>query len=115
MESWIFQLVIPKAGFSGLEGGTGKSSDFPSHFLSSVQRLMPENHFDSIFPRICPGKHFALRPPFLDILCTLTAFDIEPPAGQTIEVKYHEVAIRCVIIPIFTLLVLRRGLIRGIF
>jgi len=38
---------------------------------------------------------------FLNISCTLAVFDIEPPAGQTIEAKYHEASIRCVIVLIF--------------
>ena len=38
---------------------------------------------------------------FLNMSCTLAVFDIEPPAGQTIEVKYHEASVRCVMIPIF--------------
>jgi hypothetical protein len=113
MGSWILRSVIQKAGFSGLEGGT---YIFLSHFLLNVQRLTPEIPFDSIFPRICPGKHFALRTLFLDISCTLAAFDIESPAGQPIKVEFHEAAIRCVMVLIFTLV--PRGessLIHGFF
>lgn len=40
---------------------------------------------------------------FLNMSCTLAVFDIEPPVGQTIEAKYHEASIRCVMVPIFTL------------
>jgi len=102
MESWIFQSVILKAGFSGLEGGTHKSSDF----CPNVHHLIPEIPFDSIFLRICPGKYFALRSLFLNISCTLAAFDIEPPAGQKIEVEFYEAAVRCVMVPVFFTLVL---------
>jgi len=44
--------------------------------------------------RICPGRHFALRTLFLDIACTLSAFDILPPVDEKLEVKYSENLIR---------------------
>jgi len=45
---------------------------------------------------ICPGKWFALRILFLNIACTLAVFDIEAPAGEKLEPKYHESIVRYV-------------------
>jgi len=46
--------------------------------------------------RICPGKWFALRTLFLNIACTLAVFDIEAPAGEKLEPKFHESPVRFV-------------------
>jgi len=48
------------------------------------------------FDRICPGRWFALRTVFLNIACTLAVFDIEAPAGEKLEPKFHESPIRFV-------------------
>jgi len=47
--------------------------------------------------RICPGKLFALRALFLTISCTLAVFDIEAPAGEKLEPKFHESLSRYVV------------------
>ena len=57
--------------------------------------------FDSAFPRICPGKDFALRTIFINIAFILAVFDIEAPAGQKIEPKFHVAAVRCVVFLFF--------------
>ena len=49
------------------------------------------------FDRICPGRWFALRVLFLNISCTLAAFDIEAPVGEKPEPKFHESLTRYVV------------------
>jgi len=44
----------------------------------------------TLVDRVCPGRWFALRALFLDIACTLAVFDIEAPAGEKLEPKFHE-------------------------
>ena len=60
----------------------------------------PDTHgllFNLPLERICPGRWFALRTLFLNVARTLTIFDIEAPAGEKPEPKFHESHIRCVV------------------
>ncbi|KAF9646067.1 cytochrome P450 [Thelephora ganbajun] len=65
----------------------------------------PEDMVFGTGRRICPGRWFALRTLFLNIACTLAIFDIEAPAGEKLEPKFHESHVRhaipfkCVIKP----------------
>lgn len=50
----------------------------------------PEENVFGLGRRACPGNHFAKRTLFLNIACVLALFDIEAPAAEDFEAKFHE-------------------------
>lgn len=66
----------------------------PERFLrdGTVDRSVkdPEDRVFGSGKRICPGRYFAMRTLFLNIACILAFFDIEAPAGESLEANFHE-------------------------
>ena len=90
----MVQSLIPKTRFLGRAEGMYKFTDF----TVILPFLIP--NVGIFFLRMCPGRHFALRTLFLNILRTLATFDIHPPAGHALGVKFHKVIVRCVALPL---------------
>jgi hypothetical protein len=57
-------------------------------------------------PRICPGRHFALRTVYIIVACVLTVFDIEPALDEDGNLQLPKVEFDCTLIRYVLLLVL---------